>query len=117
MRRKKSFAALSLILGCTLALAAPAGAAASDVDSSAVSAEAAASNDSENPLNGKTLDEITEAAKKEGEKAALEEAKRRGATGNIRVRSWEYQKEISARTGERVRFGLSVFAEAAVLFD
>ena len=64
-----------------------------------------------------TRPEAIEAAKKEGEKAALEEAKRRGATGNIRVRSWEYQKEISARTGERVRFGLSVFAEAAVLFD
>ena len=64
-----------------------------------------------------TRQEAIEAAKKEGEKAVLEEAKRRGATGNIRVRSWEYQKEISARTGERVRFGLSVFAEAAVLFD
>ena len=68
MRRKKPFAALSLILGCTLALAAPAGAASSEVNSSAAPAEAAASaEDSEDGLNAKSLDEITEAAKKEGD--------------------------------------------------
>ena len=68
MIRKKSFAALSLILGCTLALAAPAGAASSEVNSSAAPAEAAASaEDSEDGLNAKSLDEITEAAKKEGD--------------------------------------------------
>ncbi len=64
-----------------------------------------------------TREEAVDLAKKEGEAAALKEAKARGATGNIRVRSWEFQKETSARTGERVRFGLSVFAEAKVVFE
>ena len=64
-----------------------------------------------------TREEAIELARKKGEAAALAEAKARGAKGNVSVRSWEFQKETEARTGERVRFGLSVFAEAKVIFE
>ena len=61
-----------------------------------------------------TRKEAVELAKKEAEAQAVKEARARGAKSGIKVRSWEYQKEMRARTGERVRFALSVFAEAEV---
>ena len=61
-----------------------------------------------------TRKEAVELAKKEAEAQAIKEARARGAESGIKVRSWEYQKEMRARTGERVRFALSVFAEAEV---
>ena len=64
-----------------------------------------------------TREEAVDLAKKEGEAAALAEARARGARGNIRVSSWEHQKVIRAKGGERVNFGLSVFAEAKVVFE
>ena len=63
-----------------------------------------------------TREEAIQEGKKAAEAEAVKEARARGAEGEIKVRSWERQKEMRARTGERFRFALSVFAEAEVKY-